>query len=161
MGAVHDAAKSKRLQTRFDAQGNPVGDDFVVNTTIANDQGQPDVAYGPNGESAIVWAGFDGDLDVFAQAYDPSGQPIGGELKVNSVDAGEQSKPIVRFLPGPDAEGRVQFVVAWRDLVSDADPTPNGTGTSYRCFSIEGDPQLIFEDGFESGDTSSWSCTQP
>ncbi len=36
---------------RFDAMGNPVGNDFVVNTTTAAAQGQPAAAFGPGGES--------------------------------------------------------------------------------------------------------------
>ncbi len=148
---------------RFDAQGNPIGNDFVVNTTTAGDQGQPHADAGPNGQSAIVWAGVDDDLDVFAQVFDASGQPIGGEIQVNSQTSGEQSNPWVRYLPGPDPTGRPQIAVVWRDVQGGGDLTPNGTGTGSRCFSVGDapDPMLIFEDGFESGDTSSWSCKKP
>ena len=148
---------------RFDADGNPIGPVFTVNTTTADAQGQPAVAYGPNGESAIVWASDplpDGDqLDVFLQAYDASGQPIGGEMRVNTAVSGQQDRPQVRFLAEPDAQNRVQFTVSWRDVASDTDNTPNGTGQSYKCFSIDEGPPQIFADGFESGDTTSWSST--
>ncbi len=148
---------------RFDAMGNPIGNDFVVNTTTANAQGQPAVAYGPENLSAVVWAGDAADtqvdkLDVYMQVYDPLGNPIGGETTVNTFTQNVQDRPAVRFLPEPDSQGRPQVAVVWRD-VANADGTgPRGTGTSYRCFSIEGvaDPMQIFADGFESGDTSSW-----
>lgn len=151
---------------RFDAQGNPVGNDFLVNTTTANAQGQAAVAVGPGGESVIVWAG-DGEtaadaLDVFAQAYDAAGQPIGGEIRVNAGTQGAQDRPSVRFLPEPDLQGRTQFAVVWRDVEEGGD-TPRGTGTGYRCFAIDEPSELpaeIFADGFESGDTSSWSVTR-
>lgn len=147
---------------RFDAMGNPLGNDFIVNTTTANAQGQPAVAFGPGGESAVVWAG-DGtpgdELDVFTQVYDAMGNPIGGEIRVNTATDDIQDKPTVRFLPEPDAQGQPQFVVAWRDV--DGTDIPRGTGTSYKCFSIGEDPTAIFADGFESGDTSSWSDDQP
>ena len=150
---------------RFDAMGNPVGNDFVVNTTTAKAQGQPAIAYRPGGESVVVWAGdaaVAGDeLDVFGQAYDAMGNPIGGEFQVNTDTDGVQDKPTVRFLPEPDAKGQPQFVVAWRDVDQADGAMPNGTGTSYKCFSIGEDPSLIFADGFESGDTSSWSDAQP
>jgi hypothetical protein len=150
---------------RFDALGNPIGNDFVVNTTTADAQGQVAVAYDPSGYSAAVWAGdsgtFGDELDVFAQAYDPDGNPIGGEVRVNSFTENVQDRPAVRFLPEPDGNGQPQFVVAWRD-VGEADGTmPRGTGTSYKCFSIGNDPTQIFTDGFESGDTTSWSNDQP
>ncbi len=154
---------------RFDAMGNPVGDDFRVNTSTANDQGQPSVAYGPAGLSAIVWASPPAmpqsadDLDVFLQVYDPSGQPIGGEIKVNTFTDDTQDRPAVRFLPDRDAQGRPQVAVVWRDAADTTGAGPRGTGASYRCFAVNGfEEQVpIFEDGFESGDTTSWSSSQP
>lgn len=152
---------------RFDAQGNPIGNDFRVNTTTANAQGQPAVAVGPNGLSVVAWAGDAAvamdELDVFAQVYDANGMPIGGEIRVNTTTAEVQDRPSVGFMPEPDGQGRPQFTVVWRDVSTADGNMPNGTGTSYRCFSIDGisDPLNIFEDGFEAGDTSSWSATQP
>lgn len=154
---------------RFDATGNPVGSDIIVNTTTANSQAQPSVAYGPENLSAVAWVsdtsmpmGID-DLDVFLQVYDPSGNPIGGEVKVNTFETNTQDKPAVRFLPDRDAQGRPQVAVVWRDVGNSGGFNPRGTGTSYRCFSITGfEEQVpIFADGFESGDTTSWSDTTP
>ena len=166
-GTVGDPAEVRAR--RFDAMGNPVGGDFVVETTTANAQGQPAVAYGLEGLSAIAWAGDStmpqgtDDLDVFLQVFDPDGNPIGGEIKVNTFDMNTQDKPAVRFLPERDNTGRPQVAVAWRDVGNASGADPRGTGTSYKCFSINGfDEQVpIFADGFESGDTSSWSSTNP
>lgn len=152
---------------RFDAKGNPIGTDFMVNTTTANAQGQPSVAMDPAGNMAVAWAGDSstpGDgLDVFLQVYDASGQPIGGEIRVNTDTSGEQDRPDVRFMPELDDQGRVQVAVIWRDSDLPGGTSPRGTGQSYRCFSIDGlvDPMPIFADGFESGDTSSWSESNP
>ncbi len=154
---------------RFDAMGNPVGDDFVVNTETANAQGQQAAAYGLEGLSAIVWAGDPlmpmepDDLDVFLQVYDPTGAPIGGQIQVNTFAGDVQDRPAVRFLPDRDAMGRPQVAVVWRDVGTPDGGTPRGTGLSYRCFSVNGfEEQVpIFEDGFESGDTTSWSSSQP
>ena len=154
---------------RFDADGNPVGGDFQVNTNSANAQGQPAMAYGSDGNSAVVWAGdsipLGTELEVFGQMYDAMGNPIGGEIRVNSDVTDVQDRPAVRFLPERDAQGRPQVVVAWRDVEQADGSGPRGTGTSYKCFSIDGlgppPPQEIFADGFESGDTTSWSDTQP
>lgn len=154
---------------RFDAMGDPVGGDFVVNSETANAQGQQDAAYDPAGFSAIAWAGDPlvpmgpDDLDVFLQVYDPNGVPIGGQVQVNTFTEDVQDRPSVRFLPDRDAQGRPQVAVVWRDVGSSDGSSPRGTGTSYRCFSIDGfEEQVpIFEDGFESGDTTSWSDEQP
>lgn len=152
---------------RFDNLGNPIGDDFVVSSLTANAQGQQAVAYGIENLSAIVWAGDPetpqgpGDLDVFLQVYGPDGQPLDGEIKVNTFTADVQDRPAVRFLPNRDASGRPQVAVVWRDVGTADGGSPRGTGKSYRCFSINGfDEQVpIFADGFESGDTSSWSSS--
>ncbi len=149
---------------RFDADGNPFGDPFTVNTVTDDAQGQPAVAIGPNGEEAIVWTGdpeANGDgLDIFTQVYDATGQPIGGQLRVNSDVNGEQSRPSVSFLATPDTIGQPQFIVTWKDVEGGGSNAPNGTGNSYKCFSIgDEDPAAIFADGFEDGDTTSWSDT--
>ena len=80
---------------------------------------------------------------------------------MKTSNAGVQSLPAVRFLSEPDAQGRPQFMVTWRDTTPGGNQ-PNGTGTGYRYFAIDGiGDTAIFEDGFESGDTTSWSDTQP
>ena len=150
---------------RFDADGNPIGGDFRVNSTTAETQAQPSVAYGANGNSVVAWAAdaaVQGDeLDVFFQAYDAQGNPIAGETRANATTTEVQDRPQVLFLPELDNLGQPQFVVTWRD-VGVADGTQaRGTGQSYRAFSIGEDPTTIFADGFESGDTSSWSTQQP
>lgn len=150
---------------RFDANGNPIGDDFRVNTTTTNAQGQPKVAMNPGGMAAVAWAGdstIPGDgLDVFMQVYGPDGSPIDGEIRVNTTTTGTQDRPTVRFLPDSDAQGRPQLVVAWRDVDNPDGSMARGTGQSYKCFSVGDDPTAIFADGFESGDTSSWSSSNP
>ena len=150
---------------RFDAMGNPLGGDFIVNTTTAESQGQVDVAYGPGGQSVIVWAGdatTPGDeLDVFGRVYDAAGNPLGGDFLVNTTTAGFQDRPSVGFLPELDALGQAQFAVTWRDADNADGTMARGTGTSYKCFSIGEDPTTIFADGFESGDTSAWGLTNP
>ena len=149
---------------RFDANGNPISGEFLVNTTTAGSQGQPQATTGPNGETVAVWAA-DGvgaeNLDVFMQVYDAAGNPIGGEQRVNSFTDNFQDRPSVRFLPTVDALGQPQFLVLWRDVEASDGSGARGTGSSYRCFSIGEDPTAIFADGFESGDTSSWSDSAP
>ncbi len=167
----------------YDPEGIPEGDDFQVNVPplIGDDgaQGQCDVAYGPGGLRVIVWATDgatgDPDLDIRGRAYLPDGSPItGGNLltlgqfavNTGSTPGGplsdRQDWPRARFLPEPDASGRPQFAVVWRDVGEGDGSDPNGTGTTARCFSIDGLEDVpIFEDGFESGDTSSWSASTP
>jgi len=154
------------MARRFGADGLPIGPEFAVNTTTANAQGQPDVAFGPNGESIVTWAGdaasSTDSLDIFFQLFDENGQPIGGETPANTRTEGTQEWPQVQFLPGLDGENRAHFLIAWQDWVDEVESAPFGTGVSYRRWAIgDASDNLIFEDGFESGDTSSWGAATP
>ncbi len=98
---------------RFDASGNPVGTEFRVNTTTANDQQYAAVAMDPAGEFVVTWTswGQDGDAvsasNVYAQRYDASGNPVGSEFRVNSLNAGSQDHSSVAL----DSAGN--FAIAW------------------------------------------------
>lgn len=150
---------------RYDASGNPIGNDFVPHEVLAGAQAQAAMEYGPNGELGLVFVGDDGvgQLDTFVRAFLPNGDPIGMEQRAHAGIAGRQDLPSVRFLPAPDAQGRPQLAVLWRDVGAADGSNPNGSGMGYRCFSIDGLPggPIGFTDGFESGDTSAWSATVP
>lgn len=137
---------------RFNADGSPVEDEFVVNEATPGLQGQPDVAYGPGGLVAVVWAGDSisgpstNDLDIFLRAYLPGGAPVGGQTVVNTDLAERQDWPQVRFLPDLDNQGRSQFAVCFRDTGVDdlgddiivPNDEPRGTGTKIRCYAVDG-----------------------
>ncbi|GJM10603.1 MAG: hypothetical protein DHS20C11_28790 [Lysobacteraceae bacterium] len=151
---------------RFDAMGNPVGNDFVVNETTAGGQGQVGLATSPlNNHTMAVWASDqssnpNSELDIFTRVFDANGNPITGEIQVNSDDQGSQDRPVVRFLPTTNSQGRPEAAVVWRDT-EQGSATPRGTGVGYKCFSVgPTEFENIFADGFESGDTSSW-CASP
>lgn len=100
---------------RFAADGSPASDEFQVNTYTSGEQGRPAIAMQPDGGFVVVWesggyysAPQDGSgTGIFAQRYDAAGQPVGGELRVNTVTEGTQDAPAVAI----DAGGN--FVVAW------------------------------------------------
>ncbi|MEL6222761.1 MAG: Calx-beta domain-containing protein, partial [Cyanobacteria bacterium J06627_8] len=98
---------------RFDRNGNALGDSFRVNTETTEDQETPDIAMNANGQFVITWDSFgqDGSFNgIFAQAYDPTGNPVGGEIAVNNITNSLQVRPTV----GIDNSGN--FVIAWEDL---------------------------------------------
>ncbi|MEM9447678.1 MAG: Calx-beta domain-containing protein [Cyanobacteria bacterium P01_E01_bin.6] len=97
---------------RFDSDGNALGDSFLVNTETAGNQDTPDIAMNANGQFVITWESFgqDGDSDgIFAQVYDSAGNPVGGEIAVNTITTDSQDDPVV----GIDGSGN--FVIAWED----------------------------------------------
>ncbi len=96
---------------RWNADGTTRGPEIRVNTTVAGCQGAPAVAAAPDGSFAVVWQsqGQDGDgWGIFAQRFDRTGAPVGGEIAVNQGTAGDQQAPAVVYDPSG-----ASFTVAW------------------------------------------------
>jgi hypothetical protein len=96
----------------------PLGSEFHVNTTDfgGNYQGKPAVAMDSDGDLVVVWNSFgqDGsDWGVFAQRYDKSGVPQGGEFQVNTYTPGSQGS--FNYGPGVAMDAGGDFVVVWED----------------------------------------------
>jgi hypothetical protein len=102
---------------RFDSEGTPIGEEFQVNTWTMNDQSEPAVAGGPDGEFVVVWSSFGQDGDrggIFGQRFDASAEPIGPEFQVNRFARNYQGRPAVAYLDGADAA----FVVIWESYLT-------------------------------------------
>ncbi len=130
---------------RFDASGAPQGGEFQVNSYTTSSQSGASVASDGSGNFVVVWTSFveDGSgTGIFAQRFNASGVRQGGEFRVNSFTLDYQS--FGRVAASPDGD----FVVAWTSEGQDA----SGSGIVGQRY---GD--IIFEDGFESGDLSRWS----
>ena len=65
---------------RFDTAGTPVGGPFLVNTTTASSQVEPDIAALPDGGFVVAWQSYDGTFQARAQMFDAAGNKIGPEL---------------------------------------------------------------------------------
>ena len=80
------------LGRRFDAGGAPLGAEFTANVLPVS-AGAPAVAARAEGGFLVAWVAPDGDGDgIFARRFDAGGQPVGGEIAVNSVITGRQSR---------------------------------------------------------------------
>jgi VCBS repeat-containing protein len=99
----------------FDADGDKVGGQFLVNTATAGTQYRPDVTGLPGGGFVIAWTDVpaSGSAGVKAQLFDASGAKIGGERVVNTSAAYLHSDPKVTDLAGGG------FVVSWQDGSAD------------------------------------------
>lgn len=106
---------------RFDADGDPVGTEFAVNTYTTYSQDDPAVAALGDGGFVVAWESSyqDGNGEgVFAQRFDVSGTTplaLGNEFQVNSEIYGDQSDPSVAGL----SDGG--FVIAWESNYQDGD----------------------------------------
>jgi hypothetical protein len=106
----------------YDASGNALSGEFLVNEITTGDQAHPGVAAVGAGNFMVVWQGFPAvpvfgnSSDIWARLFDAGGAPETSEFVVNSVTYDAQLYPAV-------AAGGNQFVVAWR--------TPDVPGFSF------------------------------
>ena len=103
---------------RFNASGAPQGGEFRVNTNTGREQEAPVVAMDDSGNFVVAWQSMDQDGDkwgIYAQRFNASGAPQGGEFRVNTATSKEQQAPSVAM----DADG--DFVVAWQSMDQDGD----------------------------------------
>ena len=135
----------------FSSAGLPKGDSFQVNTATTEWQDYPSVAMEPGGDFVVAWHTYlDPDTvparaldDVSVRAFRANGAPAGPELAVNTYTSFKQQGTAV----AADAAGN--FVVVWN--------SPSDGSTSAIAAQRFLAPDLIFADGFESGDLTAWS----
>jgi hypothetical protein len=113
--------------------GNPIGNEFLVNTYVEIIDPHPEVAMDAAGRFVIVWDshGQDGDgSGIYGQRFDDDGNPIGNEFRINSYTIGEQYWPYMAM----DTAGK--FVVAW---ISDGQDGSDGGiyAKRFECISDE------------------------
>jgi hypothetical protein len=108
---------------RYASSGAPLGSAFRVNTFTTGLQGHPRVAFAPAGNFVVVWQSTqDGNgYGVYGQRYASSGQPIGGEFRVNTFTTGQQRAPVV------SSDGSGNLFVVW-----------NGTGPEGNGYEVHG-----------------------
>jgi len=105
---------------RYDADGNPLGDEFRVNTHTPDRQLSPSVTALSDGGFVVTWKSLNQDghhygsphndnASIYGQRYDAQGKSVGDEFRVNTHIKGEQVEPSVAAL----SDGG--FVVTWTD----------------------------------------------
>jgi len=71
----------------FNADGSPVGDEFVINSTTDGLQVEPSIAALPGGGFVVAYDSFDlpSAPDMRARIFDANGAPVGDDFVVNST----------------------------------------------------------------------------
>ncbi|MFH1716884.1 MAG: hypothetical protein ABIF19_06000 [Planctomycetota bacterium] len=103
---------------RFDPNGLPLGDEFLVNSLTLDRQIYPRVAVSDGGRFVIVWESVnvpeDGKRSVLAQLYDSSGAALGAEFMVSPESSNGR-------YPDVAADAIGNFAAAWlRDSSSNS-----------------------------------------
>lgn len=106
-GAV-DASLTAIHGRIYNANGNPVTGEFIVNKETQSLQTDPQVVAVGDRWFAVVWASHaTGDYDVEGRLYNKDGTPASGEFKLHSPNGTSEFAPALAFLP----DGRL--FVAW------------------------------------------------
>jgi hypothetical protein len=108
-GSIEDVNEDVVAQ-RFDPNGLPAGDEFVVNSYAGDKQLYPSAALNNDGTFVIVWESMnapeDANKTICGQLYDSNGVEFAGEFFINA-------EPSVCRYPDVAADANGNFAVVW------------------------------------------------
>ncbi|MCF6328008.1 MAG: hypothetical protein L3J21_12060, partial [Devosiaceae bacterium] len=129
-GIGDDNSESGIKAQLYSATGEPLGNEFLVNTVITDSQTFPTITALANGGFVISYQSFaTGSGDIYAQIYSADAVAVGTELILNSVTAGIQNFSNIVAL---DNGG---FITTWRDA---SDFATTGFNIQVRRFDADG-----------------------
>ena len=155
-----DASGDIRAQT-YSAAGQPVGAEILVSVATLNEQSEATVTALAGGGYVIAWrdlsqgvGGNPGDSNGWAikgRMIGNDGQPLGGELVLNSHIDGSQVQPLLTSLPTGG------FIATWYDT-STTGGDASGNSIRGRVFDASGAP--LGPDFLVNTETSGVQVTQ-
>jgi hypothetical protein len=115
MSEAQDGDQTGIYARRFGADGEPLGDEFQVNTVTRSAQRAPKVVMDEHGNFVVIWHGFTpGEVNFIVPAFDikarlfrADGTPVGDEIFLNRYRSNTQEFPRVAFAPNGT------FFAAW------------------------------------------------
>ncbi len=137
----------------FSAAGSPVGNEFWVNATVANDQFSPSAAFDDSGGFLVIWTHTESPSPLRWRTYAAYFSPL-------AVRFGLSDYPVTAALGANDrqATGEVcrDGARSFRAVFDEYHPV-GASGEIYSQRLFFG----IFADGFESNNSAAWSLTAP
>jgi hypothetical protein len=117
----------------YDSSGQPVGEEFRVNTYLPNAQVRPHVAMNDNGDFVIVWQSDEQDgseRGVYGQRYASDCTPVGEEFQINTFTFEAQQGTHATMFPSGG------FAVTWSSYMQDG----SNWGVYAQIFDNQGNP---------------------
>ncbi|MCB1449466.1 MAG: cadherin domain-containing protein, partial [Nitratireductor sp.] len=116
-GMRYDAAGNEvPPPSPLSGQGGALGNEFLINSAVANNQTYPSVTALADGGFVVTWSSYgqDGNVEgIYSQRFDETGAKVGSEFQVNATTFSSQHYSSVAAL----ADGG--FVVTWSSLGQD------------------------------------------
>jgi hypothetical protein len=111
-GAVGDPSAYGIAGQKYSVDGQPIGNEFLINTYTTLDQDVPAIDMDANGNFVVTWQSLqqEGDtagIGVYAQRFNSNLTKAGSEIHVNTVIKKDQFRPDVAMLTNGN------FVVVW------------------------------------------------
>ncbi|HEY9814908.1 MAG TPA: Calx-beta domain-containing protein, partial [Candidatus Obscuribacterales bacterium] len=108
---------------RFQADGTPLSEELLVNTTTLDSQYNPDIAMRPNGDFVVTWTGDSNNgSDIYAQQFQIASQVTFEQAAVH-VQEGRQAVFTLNRLNDLQLTSRVQVNVAGGSATAGVDYT--------------------------------------
>jgi Ca2+-binding RTX toxin-like protein len=112
----------------------------IVNTTTTGNQSDPDIIQLANGNILVSWTtddagglGSPNGTETFAQIFDPLGNKIGAEIRLNQAStSGDEQNADLAALPGGG------FIVVYHDLDNPATVPPGGSNIRLQEYDANG-----------------------
>lgn len=110
VNSIQDSGDYGVYGRRFDANGNPLTDEFRVNDFSPENQIHPSIAMMSSGEFVVAFASRhkSGTFGVYVRRYNAAAVPQGNAFQVNTTTTGNQTSPEVTMNDSGN------FVIAWR-----------------------------------------------
>lgn len=148
---LNTSIQSRRLLST----GQSVASELRISRLSETEPRQPQIVGQGDGSALVLWQSESSEpsdpqgLSVSGLRLGPDGNPVGSPFQVNTTTAGSQRSPSASVASDD------QVLVVWQSQTSASTDTSDESiqGQRYRF--------PLFADGFESGDTSSWSSTVP
>lgn len=108
----------------------PLGNEFLVNTTVSGIQAYTSITAMNDGGYVVTWTSYhSGNGDIYMQRYGADGGPLGSETRVNTNTLNDQTQPVITTLSNGS------FAIAWA-----SNHGPNSYDVQMRVYNSNGTP---------------------
>lgn len=138
---LQDGSSNGVFGRRFDPNSKPLSEEFQINIETSGNQKEASVAMDAVGNFVVAWYGpGENEEDIFARRFDPNGQPLGSEFRVNSYTNDRQ------LYPGVAMDNDGGFVIVWESMNIPEQDNKAICGQLYDSFGSSIGPEFVISE---------------